>query len=354
MKKFNLFKLLLRFTFSLILCFCLSIAGASATPETLGKYPVCEPSAAVKVTCSESGGNCLLVGDNEQKDALFLYPVSSKRLDSSSQSQLALEKEISDIEAIAKLDDNNVLLFGSHSRNSQCEVKKNRQRFLQAKLSGNQLEMIGKLVQSPQINSKVLFQSLDINNNKIISAVSHAIDEAETKATQAEGEVDKEKAKNACEQANAFNAEGAVAIPDDLSPSKFKVWIGLRSPVVTLDAKNYAILLSMTNLDDYQFDGATLLDLGGRGIRELTFDNNQIWGIAGGPKDGQDNFVFWKLSAQDLKPNAILKPEILRELPQSSEGLAIVDGTAYILIDGENSDNQCKIPAKFMQFTVPN
>ena len=350
MKKFNLFKLLLRFTFSLILCFCLSIAVVSAKPETLGKYPVCEPSAAVKVTCSESGGNCLLVGDNEQKDALFLYPVSSKRLDSSRQSQLALGKEISDIEAIAKLDDNKVLLFGSHSRNSQCEVKKNRQRFLQAKLSGNQLEMIGELAQSPQINSKVLFQGLDINNNKIISAVSHAIDEAEKKANQAAGD------KNACEQVNTFNAEGAVAIPDNLSPSKFKVWIGLRSPVVSLESKNYAVLLPMASLNNYQFAGATLLDLGGRGIRELTFDNNQIFGIAGGPKDGQDNFVFWKLSAKNLKPNTILKPEIIRELPMSSEGLAIVDGTAYILIDGDSgtSGNQCKVPGMVMQFNVPN
>jgi hypothetical protein len=153
MKKFNSFKLLLRLTFFLILGFCFSMAGASATPETLGKYPVCESSAVAKVTCPELGGNCLLVGDNEQKEDLFLYPVSSKRLDSNSQSQLALEKKISDIEAIAKLDNNKVLLFGSHSRNSQCEIKENRQRFLQAKLSGNQLEMIGKLTQSPQINS---------------------------------------------------------------------------------------------------------------------------------------------------------------------------------------------------------
>jgi hypothetical protein len=351
MKITHLFKLLSALSLALLLGWLFPMAHIKAdNVSTLGKYPVCEPSAVVKVTCPESEGNCLLVADNEQKDALFLYSVSSKQLDSTRQSQLALEKKISDIEAIAKLDDNKVLLFGSHSRNNKCEIKANRQRFVQAQLSGNQLKIIGELIQSPQIDSKVLFQGLDVNSNKIISAVSRAIDEAETKANQSLGD------KVACEQANAFNAEGAVAIPEPLSLEKFKIWIGLRSPVVTLDAKNYAVLLSMANLDNYQFDGATLLDLGGRGIREITFDNNQIWGIAGGPKDGQDNFVFWKLSAEDLKPNTILKPEILRELPQSSEGLAIVDGTAYILIDGNSGDsgNQCEIPARFVQFTVPD
>ena len=345
----HLFQLLLGLSLTLFLSFIFPIAEIKAE-NLLGKYPVCEPSAVVQVTFSESGGNRLLVADNEQKDILFLYPVSSSQLDSTRQSQLALEKNINDIEAIAKLDNNRVLIFGSHSRNNKCEIKANRQRFVQAQLSGNQLKIIGKLIQSPPINSQVLFQALDVNSNKIISAVSRAIDEAETQADQSLGD------KNQCEQANAFNAEGAVAIPDPLSLEKFKIWIGLRSPIVTLDANNYAVLLSMANLDNYQFDGATLLDLGGRGIREITFDNNQIWGIAGGPKDGQDNFVFWKLSAEDLKPNTILKPEILRELPQSSEGLAIVDGTAYILIDGDSgeSGNHCAVPAKFMQFTVRN
>ena len=242
MKITHLFKLLSALSLALLLGWLFPMAHIKAdNVSTLGKYPVCEPSAVVKVTCPESEGNCLLVADNEQKDALFLYSVSSKQLDSTRQSQLALEKKISDIEAIAKLDDNKVLLFGSHSRNNKCEIKANRQRFVQAQLSGNQLKIIGKLIQSSPINSQVLFQDLDVNSNKIISAVSRAIDEAETQADQSLGD------KNRCEQANAFNAEGAVAIPDPLSLEKFKIWIGLRSPVVTLDANNYAVLLKQAS-----------------------------------------------------------------------------------------------------------
>jgi hypothetical protein len=130
MFQMNWLKFLLGITFSFVICWCLSTSDVNATPVTLGKYPVCEPSAAVKVTCPESGENCLLVGDNEQKKAVFLYPVSSKELELTNQTQLSLEKKISDIEAIAKLDNNKVLIFGSHSRNSKCEVKPKRQRFL--------------------------------------------------------------------------------------------------------------------------------------------------------------------------------------------------------------------------------
>ena len=353
MKKFNPYQYLVKLSFSIFLIWSFSIMTVHAEPETLGEYPVCEPSAVVKVTCSEKKGNCLLVGDNEQNKSLFLYSFSSNALESSVQSELALDKKVSDIEAIAKLENNKVLVFGSHSRNSTCKIKDKRRRFLQAELSANQLQPIGTVVKYPEkdvkLQSKILFDGLDTSNNKILNAVSKAIDQAEEKADQAIDD------KTACEDANAFNAEGAVTIPDN---SSFKTWIGLRSPLVSLDAKNYAVLLQMANLDSYQFNAAALIDLDGKGIRELTFDNNSIWGIAGGPKDGEDNFVLWKLPSESVKPNAILKPEIVRELPLSSEGLAIIKDTAYVVIDGDTpkdeSITKCKTSGQFIQFTLPD
>ena len=41
----------------------------------------------------------------------------------------------------------------------------------------------------------------------------------------------------------------------------------------------------------------------------------------------------------------LLRPEILRSLPASSEGLAIVEETAYVLIDGDRGDGAK--PARF-------
>jgi hypothetical protein len=45
-------------------------------------------------------------------------------------------------------------------------------------------------------------------------------------------------------------------------------------------------------------------------------------------------------------------------LPISSEGLAIVEETAYVVIDGDEPEDEntkeCKTSAQFIQFTLPN
>lgn len=74
-------------TVVLVACYWyLTTVRAFATLYALGKYPVCEPSAAavVKVTCPDSDGTCLLVGDNENDTALYLYQLNSKKLISQS------------------------------------------------------------------------------------------------------------------------------------------------------------------------------------------------------------------------------------------------------------------------------
>ena len=90
----------------------LLVASAFAEPGEFGRYPVCEPSAVAKITCPNSEGSCLLVGDNESDGTLFLYPVKSGKLDSVAQVELRLGKlEIDDIEAITKLDEHRVLIL---------------------------------------------------------------------------------------------------------------------------------------------------------------------------------------------------------------------------------------------------
>lgn len=133
----HLFQLLLGLSLTLFLSLIFPIAQIKA--ENLSTL------AVVKVPCPKLEVTRLLVADNEPKDVLFLYPVSSRQLDSTRQSQLILEKKIkvSDLEAITKLAD----------------------------------------------------QSL--------------------------------ADKDTCEQANAFNTEGAVAIPDSLSLEKKNLRFGL-------------------------------------------------------------------------------------------------------------------------------
>lgn len=338
---------LLIVSFLLSLHACISVVNSSAKAGILGKYPVCEPSAVVKITCPDSQANCLLVGDNEVKNSLFLYSLNSEKLNSDSQRELSADNlEISDIEAITSLDKDTVLILGSHSRNSQCEIKKNRQRVAKVRILSYRLEPTSEVLQTSKIESKILFDSIDIAKNKILQAVSNRINAAEQAADLAKGN------KKACQKANAFNAEGVVAIPSKASVST--VWIGLRSPLVSIKQKNFAILLRMKSLDKSQFDQVALLDLEGRGIRELTLAGNTIWGIAGGPEDGKNNFIFWKFPVSSLKPSAFIKPEIYRSLPPSSEGLAIWDSKMYVLIDGERgeSNSRCQIPGKFIEFAI--
>lgn len=335
--------------FVFFLSSCIFTAESEATPEILGKYPVCEPSSIVKVNCPDSGKNCFLVGDNEVKKSLFLYSIDAEKLKADTQKELSAENwEISDIEGMANLEKDRILVLGSYSRNSECEVKKNRRRFSQIKVLKDRLKPIGEVIESPEIESKTLFDGDDINSNKIFQAVSKAIDSSERTANLNQGN------EEACQKNPGFNAEGAVTIPDSLS--SINVWIGLRSPLVSIDQNNFAILLHLKNLDRYQFDAVALLNLEGRGIRELTLDGNTIWGIAGGPEDGKDNFVLWHFPLEELKPNAMIEPKIDRYLPASSEGLAIVNSTAYVSIDGDRgeSNSQCKIPGKFIEVKINN
>ncbi len=316
-------------------------------PRTLGKHPVCEPSAVVRIPCPNSNGDCLLVGDNETKESLFLYPINSGKLETTAQKQFKLGgAEIGDIEAITELDDNRVLIFGSYSRSSQCEIKKNRQRFLQAQVLNKSIKPISNAIQTDTINSQTLFAPEALKKNKILQAVAQVIDEAEKSADLAQED------KEACQKANAFNVEGAVAVPQ--VGTEPEVWLGLRSPLISAEGKSWATLLKMKNLNQYQFEQVVLLDLEGRGIRELTKEGNSIWGIAGGPEDEKDNFVLWKLPIGKLKPNAKVRPEIVRALPTSSEGLAIVGEKAYILIDGDRgkSESSCQIPGKFIEIPL--
>jgi len=118
-------RILLYVSLGCLLSSLLWMTQATGMPRTLGKYPVCEPSAVVQIPCPNSNGDCLLVGDNETKKSLFLYPIKLGKLEATVQKELSLGgTEISDIEAITELGDNGVLIFGSYSRNSQCEIKK--------------------------------------------------------------------------------------------------------------------------------------------------------------------------------------------------------------------------------------
>lgn len=142
-------------------------------------------------------------------------------------------------------------------------------------------------------------------------------------------------------------AEGAVDIAAvGGTPT---LWIGLRSPLLAAhpsqpERQDLALLLHLRDLDAYKFDGAAVLDLDGRGVRDLAMAaDGWVWLIAGPPQDlradDAEPFQLWRFRAADLRRDAIIRPKLVRDdLPTSSEGLALMGEQAIIVIDGDEGD----------------
>ena len=315
-------------------------------------YPVCEPSAALVVPCIGKPGACLLVADNETADAVFLYSLTAGQPDIGSVQRIKLgNKGVDDIESMAKLDDRTLLFLGSHSRNSSCEIRDARRRLMLVRGWGEGPLIEGSHSASPELSAAALLVR-NTEASPVLKAVGEAIDQAEAQADRAA----KMKDASACDAAAAFNIEGAVAIPG--AAGDVRAWIGLRAPLVSYDGKTWAALLRLERPDALGLDQAMLLDLGGRGVRELTLDGDWLWGIAGGPGDGERNFVLWRVRLGQLQPDARLHPEIVRALPDSAEGLAFVgNGKALVLVDGDRGKDKpnasCRRPGGYLLLKVP-
>ncbi len=170
------------------------------------------------------------------------------------------------------------------------------------------------------------------------------------------GKVTEDVAKVRCDAVNAFNAEGAVAIH---TPKGTGVWIGLRAPLLPVHPsqsgkKHLAILLHMKDPTVYTSDRVAFVDLGGRGVRDLSSDATSIWVIAGPPEDRTEPFELRRIRKSALDEAQVIESELIRALPPSSEGLAISGKTAYVVIDGDTGEGEvCKEPARVEIVSLP-
>ncbi len=348
------------------LCVCLAIlltAGSGSTQERLGDYPLCEPSTALQGPCLGEPGHCLLVADNEQSDRLFMYPIREGSLAPHSQIERSFgdDVEIDDIEAVIRLPDGALMVFGSHSRNKSCEARKKRRRFMLARYAGDGT-LHGTPIKSKRLSCQRLFGDTQ-HDHALRRAVCTAIAGAEAKADLIEkmledGGISRDMAKKRCNATEAFNTEGAVAVPD---ASAHRVWVGLRAPLVAAvpghpDKRAAAVLMQMQDSTAYRFDAVALLDLGGRGVRELASDGNWIWGIAGPAPDADEPFELWRFPIEKLKPDAVITPTMVQSLPTSSEGLAVSEAAAYVVIDGDRGEENghCKVNGTYKLIRLPS
>lgn len=308
--------------------------------KSLGGYPVCEASAAAVVSCPGSTKPCLLVGDNEVNDRLFLYEIDDDKngVHLKDRREIYLTTlpsgddegafKLSDIEAIAGLPSGELIIYGSHSRNKRCKAKGKRRIFAHGILKANELgKGSNKPVKSDTHSCARLFgDELDPE----MQSVCKAIEGSEEHAEQARIRPTRKEKEQACEADPAFNLEGAVAVPHADGPPR--VWIGLRAPLVD----NQAVLLRQKKKRKaFEFNAVAFVDLGGRGIRELTFANGRIWGIGGPAADSDAPHILWHVGSDELKHGAKIEPTVVGELPGLAEGLAILGQHAFVLMDGD-------------------
>ena len=346
-----------------VLVFGVGIAGSAAQPtqppdgrtRVLGGFPLCEASAVVW-----PGEDHLLVGDNEVRGSLFAFSLNDGRLDPRQSIEYSLGDgvEISDIEALVGLRSGEVVVFGSHGRNSRCRDRENRRRFLRGRptADGFVASSAGVIAAREKISCNSLFGEIS-NNRPLLASVCERVDAVEQAADRIWDSDDSDDDKaNACNEAQPFNAEGALAISD---AGEERVWIGLRSPLLPSAAvgggNDMAILLRLKSLDGYAFDEVALVDLGGAGIRDLTVSNGWILGIAGPPADSDVDFRLWMFPADQLEAGATITPTFIQSprLPTSAEGLAVVESNVHVVIDGDQGDNLCIAPSEHLALPLP-
>jgi len=332
----------------------LLLAGCSDQPSEGGRlpFPVCEPSAALAIECPDSGQQCLVVADDDLTENLFLFTPARSGPALLGPKFLPLPKPaVDDIEALALLERQTILIFGSHSRKKNCKPVMDRARFQVAQIAPGVLRTPVRFVQTPRGDAAALLNVEAGAGSPILRALAEALTKAESLAEQAR----QTKDRDACDQANALDIEGAAAL--GTAHGTPALWVGLRKPQLAFADHNWSVLLRLENLTRTRFDQVILLDLKGRGIRELAVDGAWLWGIAGGPLEDQENFVLWRIPVRDLRPDALLQPEIVQALPPVAEGLAILKDRIVVFVDANQGRNlaarQCEDPARYMVLPKP-
>ena len=261
-------------------------------------------------------GGCLVVGDNEVRDRLFLYPLGALGPDASLRRPLRIDTELSDIEALARTRDGEVLVYGSHSRNNRCERRANRRLFLGLRLTavGVSPGSVPLVTTSIGADAKELFGS---SPSGVLARVASAFTRGEEAADRGD-----------CAQ--TLDIEGAVVVGDD-------VWLGLRRPLVDGYA---AIVRHDVGSRSLHFDEARLLDIRGRGIRGLTFHDGDVYGLSEG--------VLWRFPASALASSALIAVEQVAAVPPHSEGVAIHEDLAIVVQDGEEGSPACEVDSRYL------
>lgn len=302
-------------------------------PQILAPRPLCEASAALPAPGDE---DLVLVADNERDEQLYVFKIEDGKLAAEEVWQMPAKQRPNDIEALARLGQE-VVVVGSHSRNKDCEEKENRQRLRRLAVRQD-----GTLQATGFLDSKSAWnRAMENGGAQCVSTLFVQPAPAGADAV-CQALIAAEAVGNPCE---VLNIEGAFGTADE------RLWLGLRSPLVN----GRAVLLRLVpGFAELRFDSVALLNLEGRGIRELALDGDRLFGVAGPPLDVDEPFFLFRAALPGGGEPAV---EILRrDLLSSSEGLLVRDGRAFVLLDGqagEEDGDPCEVPAGWYTVELP-
>lgn len=261
---------------------------------------MCDASAGIALS-----SDIIIVADDES-NALFKYsrkggaaPLEVIKLDRFLQADRKHPE--ADIEGAARVGDT-VFWITSHGRNKDGEVRQSRQRFFATRVVSDGIRPEGRpykqLLADFAADPKLKFLNLR---------------QASTRAPKAE---------------EGLNIEGLVARPDGT------LLIAFRNPIP--DEKG--LLLPLLNPQELvtggtaraKFGEPILLELEGRGVRDITYAGGSYYLIAGSRKGGGKSQLYsWDGTGQPTaykkKFPSSLNPEALLPLPSGHEMLILSD-----------------------------
>lgn len=302
-------------------------APVTAGHPVLGAPPLCEPSALLPAPWNP---NLLLVADNEDHRGVFGFTRGDDGL-LTGQVILPIPKagRPRDAEAMTVFD-NALMVVSSHSRNKRCEVKKKRRTLSQFRWDEDQkaLQMDRTVRTHHQIEGALA--SEDACTKGLFVAPAPRFAPALCRALVSA------RHEASAERCDTLNIEGAVNLEG-------RIWLGLRSPLV--DGKAVVVRIAWPH-NALEIDAVNLLDLGGRGVRELALAQGRLWVIAGPARDAKAPFEVWEVDPESLAGDP--SPRRVASVPTSSEGLLVDDKGFLTVIDGAEGDDRttCEEPGR--------
>ncbi len=261
-------------------------AASAQLPPTA----ICHTGASDASTALAIDANYMLVADDEN-EIIRLYDrnnsgLPKKSFDFAKDLELDGQPREVDIEASVKVG-NRIYWIGSHSNNKDGEERPNRSRMFATDISGSGLGTDLTFVDYYQYLKDDLV-NWDATNQHGLGANYFGLAASSTDGVLPEA-------------SNGFNIEGLVMAPSSVTTA----YVCFRAPIVPTTARTKALIVPVANFTALPgassgsaiFGTPIQLDLGGRGIRSISNNDNDeyliVAGPAGSPAAAPNNFQLY-------------------------------------------------------------